>query len=69
LTCVRRNDLEVVQRVLSPLEEGVALHIALELQIPVDEEGGLAAIGVDLDAVVDDQFNRLKRVDPRGFAA
>ncbi len=60
---VGRDDAEVVEGVLAPAEEGVPLAIALELQLSVDGEGPRRPGLVDLDGVVDDQLDRLERVD------
>ena len=43
-----RNDAEVVERGLAPAQEGVALLIALELQIDVLLEGAGGAVLIDL---------------------
>ncbi len=64
-----RDGGEVVEGGLAPLEEGVALAVALEL------EGGVRVVGVggaefvDLDGVVDDELGGLERVDLVGVAA
>ncbi len=60
---VRRDDLEVIEGGLAPFQEAVALFVALEFEVAVDEEGGLASVGVDLNGVVDDEFDRLEGVD------
>ncbi len=59
----RRHDAEVVEGLPSPLEEGVALAVALELALGVGREGALVAEGVDLDRVVDDEVDVDQRVD------
>ncbi len=66
---VGRDDAEVVERVLTPAEERVALAVALEFQLGVGGEGVRRAGLVDLDRVVDDQLDRLERVDLPGVAA
>ena len=60
---VRRHDAEVVQRLLSPAQERVALLIALELEVGIDEERRFRSVLVDLHRVVDDEIHRLKRID------
>ena len=65
----RRHDAEVVERLLAPLEERVALAVALELALGVDGEGARVAEGVDLDRVVDDQVDVDQRVDRLRVAA
>ena len=59
----RRHDAEVVEGLPPPLEEGVALAVALELALGVGREGALVAEGVDLDRVVDDEVDVDQRVD------
>ena len=65
----RRHDAEVVEGLLAPLQERVALAVALELPLGVDGEGALVAEGVDLDRVVDHQVDVDQRVDRRRVAA
>ena len=63
---VRRNHAEVLERTLSPAQEGVALAVALELELGVAFEGLARAEHVDLDGVVDDQLRGDQRVDLAG---
>ena len=65
----RRHHAEVVEGALPPLEEGVALAVALELALGVDGEGAGVAEGVDLDRVVDHQVDVDQWVDRRRVAA
>ena len=65
----RRHDAEVVEGLPAPLEERVALAVALELALGVDGEGALVAEGVDLDRVVDHQVDVDQRVDLLRVAA
>ena len=65
---VRRYDLEVVKGALAPAQEGVALLVALELQVGVALEGLRGAVGVDLDGVVDNQLSGHEGVDLVGVA-
>ncbi len=65
----RRHDAEVVEGLLPPLEERVALAVALELALGVDGEGARVAEGIDLNRVVDDQVDVDQRVDLLGVAA
>ncbi len=65
----RRHHAEVVERVLAPLEEGVALEVAGEVALGVEGEGALVAEGVDLDRVVDHEVDVDQRVDRRRVAA
>ena len=66
---VGRHRAVAVQRALSPLEEAVALDVAFELELGVAFEGVGGAERVDLHRVVDDDLDRLQRVDLRGLAA
>src|ERR1700690_4581007 len=64
-----RDRGEVAEGGLAPLEEGVALAVAGELQGGVEVVGVGVAEFVDLDGVVDDQFGGLERVDLLRIAA
>ena len=66
---VGRDDLEVVERALSPAQERVALAVALELELGVALEGRRGAEHVDLYGVVDDELRGDQRVDLVGVAA
>ena len=66
---VGRDDAEIVQRFLSPAQERVALLIALELEVGVDEERRFRPVLVDLHRVVDDEIDRLERIDQPRIAA
>ena len=66
---VGRDDGEVVERVLAPAQERVALDVALELALGIAGERVATAEHVDLDRVVDDQLGRDQRVDPLRVAA
>ena len=65
----RRDDAEVLKRLLSPFQEFIALAIALEFLLHVVEEGGGGAVIVDLHGVVDDQIDRNQRIDFLRIAA
>ena len=66
----RRDGLEIGQRLLAPLEEGVALHVSVVFDVEVHVERIAARTGnVHLHRVVDDQINRHLRVDLLGVAA
>ena len=65
----RRHHLEIVERVAAPLEELVALAVALIFELDVlFERLGIAEL-VDHDAVVDDQVDRHQRIDLLRVAA
>src|SRR6202035_5635291 len=57
------------ERRLTPLEERVAFAVALELELRVLFERVVAGPRVDLYGVVDDELDRLQRVDPPWVAA
>ncbi len=61
----RRDDAEVVERLLTPAQEGVALAVALVVAVGVDVEGAGVAERVHLHGVVDHQVDRDQRVDLR----
>ena len=65
----RRDHAEVVERLLAPAQERVALAVALVVALGVDGEGARVAEGVDLDRVVDDQVDGDQRIDLRRVAA
>src|SRR5690606_8672335 len=60
---------EVREGLLAPLEELVALAVALELPLGVDGEGDAGGVVVDLDGVVDDEVALNVGVDLVGVAA
>ncbi len=66
---VRRHDREVVEGLLAPAQELVALLVALELALGVQREGLHGAERVDLHRVVDDELGGNERVDLRRVAA
>ena len=65
----RRHHAEVVERLLAPAQEGVALLVSLVVAVRVDLERALVAERVHLDRVVDDQVDGNERVDLRRIAA
>ena len=66
---VRRHHGEVLEGGLAPAQEGVALAVALELQLGVALEGEVLGEHVHLDRVVDHQLDRHQRVDAARVAA
>ena len=66
---VRRDDLERLERALTPAEEGVALAVPLELELGVAPDRELAREVVDLHRVVDHELGGDQRVDPARVAA
>ena len=65
----RRDDLEVVEGVLPPAQEGVALAVPLELELGVAEDREAVRELVHLHRVVDDELDREERVDLLRVAA
>ena len=65
----RRHDAEVVERALAPLQEVVALGIALVLQLHILLEGAGRTEFVNDDRVVDHQIDRHQRIDLFRIAA
>ena len=57
------------ERLLAPAQEGVALAVALELELDVTREGRARSECVDLHRVVDHELGRDQRVDLRRVAA
>ena len=66
---VGRHDAEVVERLLAPAQERVALLVARELQRRVQVGGVALRVVIDLDRVIDDELDRLQRVDLLRVAA
>ena len=64
-----RHDAEVAERLLAPLQELVALLVALIFELDVAGEGERRAELVDDDRVVDDEVDGHQRVDLLRIAA
>jgi hypothetical protein len=64
-----RNHAEIAEGGLPPAQELVALVVALELQRRVGLESGDGAVAIDLHRVIDDQVDRLQRIDAGGISA
>ena len=65
----RRHHTEVLERLLAPAEEGIALAVACHLQRDVLPEGLGRAEMVDHHRMVDDEIDRRERIDAAGIAA
>ena len=65
----RRHDLEVVERLLAPAQERVALAVALELDLDVEIERAGVAERIDLHRMIDHELGRRERIDPLRIAA
>ena len=66
---VRRNDTEVVQSLLAPLQELISLLVTLKLKVAVDQKRRFRTVSIHLNRVVDNQLYWLQRVDLRRIAA
>ena len=66
---VGRHDAEVLERVLAPAKERVALPVARELERGVEVGGVRLGVVIDLNRMVDDELDRLQRVDFSRIAA
>ena len=66
---VGRDDGEVAESGLAPAEERVSLFVALEFEEGIHVEGAGGAEFVDLDGMIDYEFDGLQRIDQRGVAA
>src|ERR1700686_319704 len=64
-----RNTGEVVERRLAPLQERVAILLALEFETSILSESVARPETVDLDRMIDDQLHRLERIDRLRVAA
>ncbi len=64
-----RHHAEILERVLAPAQEGVALAVALELDLDIAAERVRRAGDVDHHRVVDDEIDRDQRVHLLGLAA
>ena len=65
----RRHDLEIVQCLLPPAQEGIALLVALEFDVDVFLDGVAGGEDIHLHGMVDHQFDRCQRIDQAGIAA
>ncbi len=65
----RRDDLEVVERCLTPAQELVPLTVALDFELDVAGEGEPRGELVHLHRMVDHELGRDQRVDPSGVSA
>jgi len=68
-TGTRRHHAEVLERLLRPAQQHVALTVPLVLQLDVVGEREQGAEVIDLHRVVDHQIGRHERVDARDIAA
>ena len=64
-----RNDAEILERLLAPLQEAVALAVALVFELDVPGKGSRRAEFIDDDRVVDDEVDGHQRVDLFRIAA
>src|SRR6476661_10190431 len=59
----RRNELESLESLLTPLEKLVTLAITLELHVQVEFQRAGRTEKIDLHRVIDNQINRHERLD------
>src|SRR5436190_16047626 len=59
----RRNELERLESLLSPLEKLVTLAIALELHVQIEFQRAGRTEEIHLHRVIDNQINRHERLD------
>src|SRR6476469_4736909 len=59
----RRNELESLESLLSPLEKLVTLAIALELHVQIEFERARRTKEIDLHRVIDNQIDPHERLD------
>src|SRR5882724_12489430 len=59
----RRNELESLESLLTPLEKLVTLAIALELHVQIEFQRSRRAEEIDLHRVIDNQIDRHERLD------
>ena len=66
---VGRHHAEILECLLAPFEERVALTVTVVVEPLVDPHGLWNSEGVGLDRMVDHQFDRLQRIDSGRIAA
>src|SRR5438034_6405069 len=59
----RRNELESLKRLLTPLKKLITLAITLELHVQIEFQRARRTEKIDLHRVIDDQVNRHERLD------
>src|SRR5882724_4178309 len=59
----RRNELESLESLLTPLQKLVTLAIALELHVQIEFERARRTKEIDLHRVIDNQIDRHERLD------
>src|SRR5260370_28743706 len=59
----RRNELESLESLLTPLKKLVTLAIALELHVQIEFERARRTKEIDLHRVIDNQIDRHERLD------
>src|SRR5690625_2134024 len=65
---IGRHDLEVVEGTLAPAQKRIALAVALEFNLVVEQQRTGLAKAVNLHGMVNDQLGRRQRVDAVGIA-
>src|SRR5436190_23280832 len=59
----RRNELESLESLLTPLKKLVTLAIALELHVQIEFQRARRTKEIDLHRVIDNQIDRHERLD------
>src|SRR4029450_8843209 len=59
----RRNELDSLESLLTPLKKLVTLAIALELHVQIEFERARRTKEIDLHRVIDNQIDRHERLD------
>src|SRR5205809_7995506 len=65
----RRNELESLESLLTPLKKLVTLAIALELHVQIEFQRARRTEEIDLHRVIDNQIDRHERLDDLRIAA
>src|SRR5205814_480236 len=65
----RRNELERLKRLLTPLKKLVTLAIALELHLQIEFQRARRTEEIDLHRVIDNQIDRYERLNDVRVAA
>ena len=58
-----RNELECLERLLTPFQKLVALAVALELHVEIEAQRLRRTEEIDLDRMIDHEINRNERLD------
>ncbi len=67
--CIGRTDLEVAESLLTPFQEGITLAVSLVIKFLIDRVGVRGSKSIDLNGMIDDEFDRLNGVDFLGVTS